>query len=663
MKVESKITELPSKIKTTSFWNAANTRTLLSGVFIGIALVASISVQVEIDSLGMIPFFVISIFCGAWQIVPKAFVSIKKLRADMNLLMTIAVLGAMIIGEWFEAAMVTFLFSLSELLESYSVTRARNAVKSLLDMTPKTAWLKKTDSLQEVPVEQIQVGDILVVKSGAQVPLDGEVISGNSTVNQAPITGESLPVQKQKGDFLFAGSINGGGSLEFLTTKPYSESTLSRIIHLIEEAQIQKAPAQRFIDVFSKYYTPAVIAISLFVVLLLPLVFREPFQTWFYRGLVLLVISCPCALVISTPISLVSGLTSLARKGVLVKGGATLEAIGKLRALAVDKTGTITRGTPQVMQVICVNSNDEKNIVNIAASIDIHSDHPLAQAIITYVEQQHIKYKASDDFQEISGKGATASVGKYQYFVGNHRFIHELNLCSESLEEIFAGLEKEAKSVVVVGSMPRQSNPGEVLGILAISDPVRKSAYKTITSLHKLGVQKIVMLSGDNQYTVDAIANQVGIDIAQGDLLPHDKTSWIERLVKEYRYVGMVGDGVNDAPAMALATIGIAMGKAGTDTAIETADIVLMQDNIETLPTAMKIGRATLSTIKINVAFALIVKTIFLVLAILGYTSLWLAILADTGATLVVIANSLRLLKVGSQTKKYSDKNIDINSI
>jgi Cd2+/Zn2+-exporting ATPase len=590
--------------------------------------------------------FLVAIISGGWFIAPKAIAAARRFAPDMNLLMTIAVLGAAGIGEWSEGAAVAFLFALSELLESFSLARARRAIQSLLKLAPKTALLKSGDRFNEVPVEQVRVGDTIAVKSGARVPLDGAIVNGNSSVDQAPITGESMPVEKKHGDQVFAGTINGEGSLEVRVTKGYSDTTLARIIHLVEEAQSQKALSQRFVDVFAKYYTPSVMALALLVFLVPPMVAGAVWGVWFYRALVLLVIACPCALVISTPVSIVSGLTAMARRGVLIKGGAFLEAIGKLKALAVDKTGTITEGRPRVARVVPVNSTDEAEIVRIAAAIDTHSDHPLAQAVVKYAEERGVDFPRSENYQARTGCGAEADVLGHHYFVGNHRFTHELAVCSEEIEKILAGVEELGQSVVVVGHKPHADCAGEVLGIIAVGDTMRPNAPDAIRSLHAIGVQKVVMLSGDNQRTVNTIARQAGVDEAHGDLLPDQKIERIRKLLAEHKQVGMIGDGVNDAPAMAAATVGIAMGAAGTDTAIETADIALMQDDLSKVSEAIHLGRRTVRVIQFNIAFAITVKLVFLVLAVFGYTSLWLAIAADTGATLVVIANALRLLRV-----------------
>lgn len=615
----------------------------ISGALTGIGLVAQWTEVVPLAA--RVGAFACAIIAGGWFILPKALGALRRRSLDMNVLMSVAVVGAAAIGEWSEGAAVVFLFALSELLESFSVARARRAIQALMKLAPETAWLKDGDAFREVSVDQVKVGDRITVKSGARVPLDGEVVSGGSTVNQAPITGESMPVEKQPGDTVFAGTINGEGSLEVRVTKAYSDTTLARIIHLVEEAQSQKAPSQQFVDTFARYYTPAVFALALAVWLVPSLAFGGEWTVWTYRALVLLVIACPCALVISTPVSVVSGLTAMARRGVLIKGGAFLEAVGKLRALAVDKTGTITEGRPRVTQIIPFNSKSEAEILRVAAAIDVHSDHPMAQAVVAHAREQRIEFPRGDNYQARTGRGAEGELDGHHYFVGNHRFAHELAVCSEALEARLAEIEAQAQSVVVVGHKPHADCKGEVLGVLAVGDAVRPEAVEAIRALHAAGVRKVVMLSGDNQRTASAIARQVGIDEAHGDLLPEQKIERVRALKEEHQHVGMIGDGVNDAPAMAAASVGIAMGAAGTDTAIETADMALMQDDLGKVAEAIRLGRRTVRIIQANITFALGVKAIFLALALSGHTNLWLAILADTGATLVVIANALRLLK------------------
>ncbi|MBL9184053.1 MAG: cadmium-translocating P-type ATPase [Verrucomicrobiaceae bacterium] len=589
--------------------------------------------------------FAFATLAGGLLVFPAAFKALKKLRLDMNVLMTVAVSGAWLVGEGAEGAAVVFLFALSELLESWSVGRARRAIASLLKLTPQTALVKNADgSSKEVPVAEVAVGMEISVRSGSSVPLDGEVVTGDSAVNQAPITGESVPVEKKPGDTVFAGTINGEGSLTVRVTKAASDSTLARIIKLVEEAEEQKAPTQRFVDKFATIYTPAVFVVALLVALLPPLVTGGAWSEWTYRALVLLVIACPCALVIATPVSIVSGLTALARRGVLIKGGAYLEAVGKLRALAVDKTGTITQGRPQVTGVTLVGDITEEEIMRRAAAIDAHSEHPLAKAVVAAAQSKSITWNESTQYQSVTGRGATAVIDGHPHFIGNHKMAHELGLCSPEIEARLTEIENKGQSLAILGHSPHEGCAGAILGILSIGDTIRPEAANALTLLHDAGIEKVVMLSGDNQRTVDAIARTAGIDEAYGDLMPEQKIEHIRRLMAEHHYVGMIGDGVNDAPALALASVGIAMGAIGSDTAIETADMALMQDDLTRVAEAIHLGRRTLRIIQFNITFALAVKAVFLILAFTGHTSLWLAILADTGATLLVIMNALRLL-------------------
>ncbi len=589
--------------------------------------------------------FLIAILAGGSLVFPKALRSLKAFSLDMNVLMTVAVAGAVGIGQHAEGAAVVFLFSLSELLESWSVGRARRAIQALMQLAPAMAFVKREGKVVEVAAGEVTVGETILVKSGQKVPLDGTVLSGASAIDQAPITGESMPVEKKPGDPVYAGTINGEGSLEIQTTKAAGDSTLSRIIKLVGEAQQQKAPAQRFVDVFAKYYTPSVMAFAVLVCLVPPLLLGAEWMVWIYRALVLLVIACPCALVISTPVSIVSGLTAMARRGVLIKGGVYLEALGGLRALAVDKTGTITEGKPRVIEVLPFGTAPTENILAIAAAIDAHSTHPLAQAVVRHANEAKVAFEPAVNYQSKSGRGAEATIGGHAYFVGNHRFAHELGVCSERLEAMLEEIEASAKSVVVVGHRPHADCQGEVLGVLSVGDTIRPNAAEAVRLLHAAGIRKVVMLSGDNSRTANAIAREAGIDEAHGDLLPEDKIEQVKKLGAEYGSVGMIGDGVNDAPALAVADVGFAMGAAGTDTAIETADVALMRDDLLMVSEAVQLGRRTLGIIRFNIAFALVIKAIFLILALSGHTSLWLAVLADTGATLLVIANALRLLR------------------
>ena len=586
----------------------------------------------------------IAVVLGGWSLMPSAIQAIRNLRPNINLLMVLAVVGAVYIGDWAEAATVVVLFGVAEWLEGWADRRARRAVDALLELAPDIA-LEKTDAgTLEKPVGDVVVDAVIVVKNGERIPLDGEVTAGRSAVNQAPITGESVPVEKAPGAEVFAGSINGEGSLEIRVTKAAGDTKLARIIRLVEDAQEQKAPTQRFVDSFARYYTPSVAALALLLFMVPPLGFGGDWNVWLYRACVLLIIACPCALVISTPVSVVAGLTALARRGVLVKGGAHLETIGHLRALALDKTGTLTEGKPRLIAIEGIETSDEEALQT-AASIDEHSSHPLAQAIVAHARERGSKYAIATDFKARAGRGAEAMYEGVPVFIGNHRLAHELGVCSPELEQKLLAIEARGQTAIVVGVKPMAHHKGRVLGILAVGDTMRPNAKAAVAALHANGVRELVILSGDNQRTVDAIAREVGIDTARGNLLPEDKVAAVQALRAKYSVVGMVGDGVNDAPAMATASVGIAMGAAGSDAAIETSDIALMRDDLGMIAEAVRLGRRTLGIIRFNIAFALTLKALFLGLAVFGITSLWLAILADTGATLLVVANALRLLR------------------
>lgn len=589
----------------------------------------------------------VSILLAGSLVFPKAFGSLKRKTLDMNVLMTVAVIGAICIKEYSEAAAVVFLFSLSELLESLSVQRARRAIQELLKLSPQKANLIKSDgTVVEKEVSEIGVSEIIRVKAGENIPMDGVVVAGSSSVNQAPLTGESMPVAKIVGELVYAGTINQEGSLEVKVTKLFSDNKISQVIKLVEEAQSQRAVSQKFVDRFAEIYTPAVMVLAILTFLIPPLFFSQNWQEWLYKALVLLVIACPCALVISTPVSIVSSLTALARRGVLVKGGAFLEVLGKIAALAVDKTGTLTEGKPKVQKIISCNSNSEKDILTIAAALEAHSTHPLAQAILDDAANKQVTVNKVDKFSIVSGRGVEGIINGHSYLLGNHRYAHEAGICTPEIEKILSDLESQSFSVVIIGHKPHENCVGEILGIIALGDAIRTESKDAIKSLKLVGVKKIVVLSGDNQKTVTSVANDLSLDGAFGDLLPEDKVFQIENLKNDFGTVAMIGDGVNDAPAMAKASLGIAMGFVGSDTAIETADVTLMSDDLSQIVTAISAGRRTLSIIQFNIGFALLTKAIFLILTFLGYSNLWIAVAADTGAALLVILNSLRLLKI-----------------
>ena len=584
--------------------------------------------------------YLLGILSGGWYIFPKAYFSLRKLRPDMNLLMTIAVIGAVGIGEWFEAATVAFLFAFSLLLESWSIGRARRAVAALLDLAPATARVKHADgSEEEVRPEDVPVGTTFIVHPGERIALDGQVAKGMSDVNQAPITGESMPVAKQAGGEVFAGTINGDGVLEICSTKAASDTTLAHIIRLVGEAQTKRAPSEHFVEKFSRIYTPAIMALALAVFLVPPVLFGGEWGTWFYRSLVLLVIGCPCALVISTPVSIVASLAAAARNGVLVKGGLYIELPARLRAIAFDKTGTLTEGKPKVMRVLPLNGHTEKELLGIAAAMEARSDHPLARAIVAYAKEQGVTVKSAEDVRIIQGKGAHGLIDGKEYWLGSHRYLEERGQETEEVHQALAQLTDAGHTIVALG------DETHVCGCISLADAVRKESKQAVQALRASGIPHLVMLTGDNRGTANAIAKETDVDEVHAELLPQDKVSIIETLVSRYGAVAMIGDGVNDAPAMARATLGIAMGAAGSDAAIETADIALMSDDLQKLPWLIRHSKRALFIIRQNIIFSLSVKLLFVILTFTGYASLWSAITADMGASLLVVFNALRLLR------------------
>ena len=583
--------------------------------------------------------YALAILSGVWFVAPRAWYAARTLRPDMNLLMTIAVAGAVGIGEWFEAATVAFLFSLSLALESWSVERARRAAAALLELSPSTVRLVTPDGNRDVSARDAAVGSVFLVKPGERVPLDGDVRAGHSQIDEAPITGESLPVLKETGSSIFAGSINGDGALEVVSTKPADDTVLANIIRLVRQAQSRRAPSEQWVSSFARVYTPAVFGFAIAVFLLPPLLLGGAWEGWAYRALVLLVIGCPCALVISTPVSIVASLTAAARQGVLIKGGVFVEMPARLATVAFDKTGTLTEGSPAVIKVVTEDGQPEERLLAIAASMEAHSTHPLARAIVAHAHAQGVSPGAVQDFQVLPGKGATGWVDGRQYWVGSHRYLEERGQATKDVRSTLEALSTGGRTVVVVG------NDEQVCGLIALFDPVRPEARNIVEALHRAGVDRVVMLTGDNAATAESIARETGVDQVQAELLPADKVAAIETLLARHGPVAMVGDGVNDAPAMATATLGVAMGAAGSDAAIETADIALMADDLTKLPWLVGHSRRTLRIIRQNIGFALGVKAVFVALTFAGFASLWAAIAADMGASLLVVFNGLRLLK------------------
>jgi len=581
----------------------------------------------------------VSILSGGLGTYKKGWIALKNRNLNINALMSIAVTGAVLIGQWPEAAMVMFLFTVAELIEAKSLDRARNAISGLMQMAPDQATVQQADGTWQVQdVKTVALGARVRVRPGERVGLDGDVVAGRSTLDQAPITGESLPVEKTVGDKVFAGTINQAGELEYTVTAAAEHSTLARIIHAVEQAQGARAPTQRFVDRFSKIYTPSVFVLALAVAVIPPLFMGAPWFDWIYRALVLLVVACPCALVISTPVSIVSGLAAAARKGILIKGGVYLEGGHKLDYLALDKTGTITHGKPVQTDYLALDPAVESAAPTLAASLAARSDHPVSRAIADSAVDKQLARQVVDNFAALAGRGVRGDIDGRTYHLGNHRLVEDLGLCSPALEEKLFALEKQGKSVVLLLD---DTGP---LALFAVADTVKESSRDAIRQLHELGI-KTLMLTGDNAHTAEAIAAQVGMDQARGDLLPDDKLKAIEELYAQGHRVGMVGDGINDAPALARAEIGFAMAAAGTDTAIETADVALMDDDLRKIPAFIRLSRQTSAILKQNIALALVVKAVFLGVTFTGYATLWMAVFADMGVSLLVVFNGLRLLR------------------
>ena len=585
-----------------------------------------------------------AIALGGRETLRKGFQALRARRLTMNLLMSVAVVGAIAIGQWPEAAVVIWLFAVAELIEALSLERARNAIRSLVALAPETAHMRAPDGTWvETPAGDVPTRATLLVRPGERIALDGTVTSGTSSVNQSPITGESIPVTKEPGSTVFAGTINERGTLEITVTAAKGEGTLDRIARSIQDAQSEKAPAQRFVDRFASIYTPLVFILAIGVAVGPPLLANGRWHEWLYKSLVLLVLACPCALVISTPVTVVSGLGGAARRGILIKGGVHLEQARRIRTIALDKTGTLTHGKPALTDLSATGALDLDTVLRIAASLESRSEHPVAHAIVS----AHTgPLDSVEDFEAIPGRGVQGTIAGVRYLLGNHRLTAETGVCNPDVESILQRLENEAKTAVVL------MTADQTFAVLAVADTIRPETHEAITDLKALGV-KTVMLTGDNQRTATAVARQIGIDDARGNLLPEDKLAIVAELA-DGGPVAMIGDGVNDAPALAKATLGIAMGAAGTDTAIETADIALMDDDPRKIAETIRISQHTSHVLWQNITFAVGVKAVFFALTLAGTASLWVAVLADMGASLVVITNGLRLLRRPSHTRRRS---------
>ncbi len=595
-----------------------------------------------LDLRAVAAIYGLSIVSGGVYSVRRALHAARSLSLDINVLMLVAVCGAVVLGQWSEAAAVVFLFALAQLLEARAMERARGAIRALMDLTPAEALVRDAVSgdLRRVPVDGISIGDLVIVKPGEKIPLDGHVAAGESHVNQAPVTGESLPAEKRMGDAVFAGTINGRGALDIRVTRLRADSTLARIIDMVERAQAQRAPSQTFVERFARIYTPVVLAAALVIGLLPPLLLGGSWSEWIYRALVLLVISCPCALVISTPVSVVSALAAAARKGVLIKGGAHLERLAAVRCVAFDKTGTLTKGDLRVVDVAPLNGAAPDRVLQLAASLEQHSEHPIGAAIVACAREQAMALSAVQQFQSLPGLGAEALVDGVRIVIGNHRLFEERGACDADVHASIeaAALAAGGRTMVIVGA----ERP---IGIISVADTPREAARDAVRMLREHGVEHVAMLTGDHEAAARAVGEAVGVDEVRAGLLPADKVRAVEELRRRHGTLAMVGDGINDAPALAAADVGFAMGVAGSDAALETADVALMSDELVKIPYALRLSRATVRNIRANIAISIGLKGAFMVMAVLGIATLWMAVVADMGASLIVIANALRLLR------------------
>lgn len=567
---------------------------------------------------------------------------IYEREIGIELLMAIATIVATAMGQAAEGAMLVFLYSISEAAEGYTEEKTRSAVKALMDLAPKFALVRRNGTEQEIPVEEVVVGDVFILKPGQSVPTDGEIVTGESSVNQAPVTGESVPVEKRPGDPVFAGSINGEGALEVTATKAFADNTISRIIQMVEEAQERKGQSQRFIERFGARYSPIVLLIGVLLAVVPPLLFGADWTTWLTRATVFIVAAAPCALVISIPITLVASLGTGARQGVLIKGGMYLEELAKIEVVALDKTGTITRGEPQVTDFISVNNGTMGNeqMLALAAGIENRSEHPLARAVVRYTEEQAITPTAISDFRALSGAGAQAQWQGKTVYIGSPTLFHDrLQVNLDGRAEDVSRLQAEGKTVVLLG------DETTIYGLIAIRDNIRDNGRQAIEKLHKAGIKKVVMLTGDNERTAQAIAQEAGVDEYYADLKPEDKVTKVRELAERYGHVAMVGDGVNDAPALAEATVGIAMGAAGTDVALETADVALMADDLEKLVYALNLAKRNQSVVKQNLGLSAVVIGVLVIGAVGGWFTLPIAVLAHEISEFIVIGSGLRMLR------------------
>lgn len=579
-----------------------------------------------------------AIIIGGYYPAKMAFNALKTLTFNIRTLMVTGAVGAVTLGLWEEASMLVFIYLLGDILEIYTVSKSRGAIRMLMELAPKEALVRRGSQEMVLPVEEVRISDSIIIRPGEKIPLDGKVIKGYSSVDQSPITGESIPVEKKERDDVFAGTLNQRGVLEVVVTKLSEDTTLAKIIHSVEEAQARKSSYQRFGEKFGKYYTPSMFALAFAVAVVPPLLWGG-FSYWFHRGLVVLVVSCSCGIALSVPVAVVAAIGNAARHGILVKGGVFIEIAEKLKAIAFDKTGTITIGRPSVTDILPLNNQKEETILSLAASIEGRSEHPLGETIVSHAKERGLHLQTVDVFESLPGMGAKAKIGACEYFIGNKRLFSEYSIPTEKIHDQISKLEDQGKTVVLLGLRE------EPLGIIAVADRVRTEAKSVIQILKRSGIERVIMLTGDNEGTAATIAREVGVDEYYAKLLPENKVAAVKKLKEKYSYIAMVGDGVNDAPAMAESNAGIAMGAAGTDIAIETSDIVLMSDDLEKIPYIIKLSRRTISNIRQNIIVSLLIIVFLVPVALCGWIGLVPGLLINEIGGLLVIANGLRLLR------------------
>jgi Cd2+/Zn2+-exporting ATPase len=620
-----------------SFFSWGNRRLVVTVVCGALFVIGAFSEFVLREPLLYYPAYILAILTGGYYIARRGLASIYERYLDMNVLMLVAVTDAVLISAWEEAASIVFLFSLAEVLESYSVARTRRSISELIDFMPRRVLVRRGGEEHTIDATDVEVGDIAIVKPGERIPVDGEVVKGESSVDESAVTGESVPVSRAAGDAVFSGTLNGQGAMEVMVAKRYQDTVIAKIVQLVEEAEATKAPTERFIDRFSRYYTPAVVVLAIATMFLPTLLFHAPLEEWFYRGLVLLVISCPCALVISTPVSVVSAISGGARRGVLFKGGLYLERMGRIKVVAFDKTGTLTQGRPKVEEVIPLGGSTAREVLKVAASAENRSEHHLARAIIEHAREEKVDIVEAMGFTALHGKGVAVMFQERRVFTGSPQFFRELKVDISSVEEKIAEHSALGKTVILVGTEEG------LMGMITVRDLPRKEARDVVDGLRSLGI-KVIMLTGDDVKVAQGVAADLGIGEYRARLLPQDKVKAVEEYQKTYGPLLMVGDGVNDAPALAKAEVGVAMGVAGTDVALEAADVALMGDDLRALLYGIRLSRRGASVIRQNVSVSLIVKLALTVLAFPGLVTLWMAILiGDLGVSLAVIGNALRL--------------------